>query len=979
MIRAALFALALIGQPALEGRTVGEVVLDIPRGIERAEIDAILQTARGRPYSPEEVDVDIRRLFAALPLRNVLVYAEPAGEQVRVEFKLLPRVVVGRIAVTGNEHLDRGDVLGVLEIKEGAEFREGALERIAPAVKRLYQSNGFFQPAMEVTKSQKGDRTMNVAVRIAEGARAKFGKVSIGGPPAGFAWLAGELGFDRGDYYSLEALQESKRRLAHALAVRGFRENNIEEPMVEFDAKVNRVNVAYKVATGPLVRFTFAGNHFFGAADIEDALGISAVEQLAPGQGDEFAVRLRDLYQSWGFHDAEVGLAVGGDGERERVYAYRVSEGSQRFIGALRFEGNRNLSAGRLAAAQGVRPRRFFDVVAAPNRGSLPQGKAAGNAAAIQQEYRRAGFLSARVLGWEIRDEDGVRTLVYRIEEGPQTRVGDMIFTGNKAFGDAALRGAIGLRQGGPFDPYAFEQGIESVRTLYARSGYVEAKVTGEPAFAAGTSAATVAVRVQEGARFRVGQVFLQGNTRTGDDVLRRNLDLRTGDVLNPDELLAAQRKLYGLGIFGSVVVEVLSKDPQAQIANLIVKVQEKNNGSVDFGLEVGSAEGVILSAEAAHRSLFGTARSLRARAEVSYRFDNFRDPKSSLPYPNEFRIETGYREPWLASTEWAGTVNLATERNRREKTYNLNSNQVAVGVDRAIGNRWRVLPHYWWEKDVFFPKRPPADCTEDDAGFDSSDPFYGATPQPVRSDSATRCDYNPNATDPTQVYDIPSNVNLGTYYVAGVESVFVGDYRNDRFAPTNGSLITYRVFYAVPALGSDFHFVRQDLALGNYLELAPRWIVAAGIRTGYIGLLKPTESLIKPQKYVLGGANSVRGFGLYEIFVPSGGGVVESREDGGRVMFNYQAELRFPLVWGLGGVLFQDAGQVWQDYDTVRLPLLYTAGTGLRYDTPIGPIRLDVGWKLNRKDVPCAGGPGTCDIDKVSRYEVHFAVGNAF
>jgi len=104
------------------------------------------------------------------------------------------------------------------------------------------------------------------------------------------------------------------------------------------------------------------------------------------------------------------------------------------------------------------------------------------------------------------------------------------------------------------------------------------------------------------------------------------------------------------------------------------------------------------------------------------------------------------------------------------------------------------------------------------------------------RRDDANRCDANPGASQPEDVRDLNSNVNLGTYYVAGIETVLLGDYRNDRFNPSDGWLTTYRVLYATPQLGSDFHFLRQDFLLGRYVQLAPRWVIAVGLRGAIFG-----------------------------------------------------------------------------------------------------------------------------------------------
>lgn len=934
--------LLLVARPArgqlTDGIRVHAIRFEIPEGIEEQEVKALMQTVAGQPLVFAALDADVRRLYLTLPVENVLVYAEEVSAGVALRLVLLPKKTVRDIRFVGNHSLDDQELLSVLDLKEGTEYQEDLVAKALVTIKRRYETEGFFGVHTATETRMASDRAVDILVRVREGPQARVGRITLVG--AQQPWISDAFELRTGRLYSKQALANARDSLIEELAKRGYLEHKVSEPAVTYNAATNRVGIALSVDPGPRIDFRFVGNHFFSTRDLRDMLGLEDLRHLPLGGSEEFVRNIVEHYQRYGFFFAHVTVErqEASDGSA-RTYWFRVHEGEQRFIREVAFEGNLSIPHDRLYAAQAVRVRGPLSFLVAPQRGTFPLSLQTVNDEAILQEYRKEGFLSAQILVREIQPRDDGLRLVYRISEGPRTRVEALEFTGNQRFDAYQLARELGVTRGTPFDPRAVDQGVERIRALYREEGYLDANVEAKPTLSHDNRLARLNISVREGPRYRVGQIFLQGNTRTSDSVLRRNLILQTGDVINPNVLLDAQRKLYSLGIFGAVAVDVVSKDPQAQVANVLVRVQERRNGSVDFGIGVGTAEGASLTAEVGHRNLWGTARSLRLLGEVSYRFEGF----DQFRNPNEYQVEMAYREPWLLRSDWAGRVITSTQRSRREKTYNFTINRVLVGGDRELGAHWRIVPQYVWEKDTFFPKNPAFECN----------PF---------------CEL-PNI-------NLPRGAASRTYYIAGVENFFVADYRDDRFSPRSGWLATGRVFYAQPKVGADFHFLRLDGMYGQHWSLGDGWGVSLGARVGNIWLLPPTTRLIKTQKYVLGGVNSVRGFGLDRIFVPAGPeSEIPSGEDGGLIMTNYQLELRFPLLWHLGGVIFHDGGQVWPDWSSVGFPVFLSAGTGLRYDTPVGPLKLDIGWKLNPEQVTRISA---APQDR-RPYEIHFAIGSVF
>ncbi len=922
------------------GRSVTRLTLNLPEGIAAEEVRGIIQSKQGARFDMQTVDLDVRRLYHTLPVENVVVEAESTDGGVAVVYRLVPRVFVSDVSVRGNEHADEDEILALLDTKEGGELKPGAAARIRRRVLELYRRDGFFQADVVVRFDEKSGRTVHVIVEIDEGERARIGRVTLAGVAPDQTWVSSALGLIPGKPYSRRGLLDARKDLSEALVKQGYRAYRIEEPAVTWNPRENTVNVAWLIETGPVITMRFVGNLFFSERDLYYALDLDDLKQMPPGGAEEIERQLVGLYQRWGFIDVSVELeSVVDENGDQQTFIFGIDEGRQRFIREVRFRGNQVLGDKPLYEAQRVRRRHWYSSIFAPSEGTFPQPMRLVNDELLLQTYQRSGFLGAEIKARELIELGDSLVLQYTLSEGARTLVSRLDFAGNVFFSDAQLEAVLDTPVGAPYDAVDFDAGVDRIRSLYRANGFIDVKVEDRTEFPDGVTSAVLKIDIDEGIQYRIGQIFVQGNTRTADEVIRRNLLVHTGDVVSPARLLDTQRKLYSLGIFGGVWVEILSRDAQARVANVIVRIQERANGNFDIGVGVGTAEGLSLAAELGHRNLWGTARSLRLLGEISYRFDRF----DRFREANEYHADLGYREPWLFDSKWAGRANYVTELNRREATYNYTVDRIILGAERNFTENWgfqpeslALYPQFVWERDVFFRK------DSDECGL-------------------LACQPNIN---------LPEGQESATWYVSGLDAFLLADYRNDRFNPNNGWVTTYHVFYAQPAIGSDFHFLRQDFLAGRYWPIADRTWFSFALRGGYIALLPPSDFLIKPHKFVLGGVNSVRGYGLDRIFVEVGRADIPGGEDGGLVMVNYQAELRFPIWQNLGGILFHDAGQVWADVSSVSLPLLYTAGTGLRYDTPVGPVRLDIGWKLNPGDAPGAD---------VSPYELHFAIGSPF
>lgn len=581
---------------------------------------------------------------------------------------------------------------------------------------------------------------------------------------------------------------------------------------------------------------------------------------------------------------------------------FEIDEGPRVRVGPIRFDGVRALEPSELE-------RIFADALGGP---WLVEEKVEAAVERLVEAYRRHGYPDARVVSVERRysedrSEAGLRVV---LEEGARVRVAEVRFEGDPP---PEIRSAtLATRQGQPYDPSAVERDRDALAQRLADLGYGDAQVKAEVVRSAGgdgESWATVHYRIEKGPRVRIRRIIVKNNYFTWDRVIRRELPFRPGDPYVPSQILEAQRRLYRLGLFRSVSLSPVSVAPG--LRDLHVRVAERPAGEAQYGFGYNTRSGLRNFLQLSHRNLFGTGRAVSLRGELN------QDPSNFLP--DEYLTTLDVREPRLLESWFDLRTNLVYQRSQRSiDEFSIRRFSFSTGLEREFAPGIQTSLLLEFEDSRVFDVAPDAVLTGQD---------------------------------------------VGRLRTVTLNPILVFDGRDDAFAPTRGVFETLRVRYGTPAFGSEVHFAKATAQHSQYFSLAPGWILVYAARVGIAEPLGRSSTIPIRERFFLGGRTSVRGFDENSIG-PRG---ERGNPIGGDFLLNGNGEFRFPLFWGLGGAVFVDGGGLYlRDRGISIREFRESAGPGLRYQTPIGAIRLDYGFKLDRRAGESIG-------------QVHFTIGNLF
>lgn len=827
-------------------------------------------------------------------------------------------VIVESIDVAGDLGLDRRTLLATLPQKSGQPLLEDRMLRGVYRLEDLYRERGFFAASVRLeVRSDEARKRAAVVYRVAAGERARVGAVAIDEPSGKLAVDAAlaALRARPGQLYDATLAREDPERLLRHLYRLGFRTATVApgEPVVDADRR--QVDLAYRVTLGPKIVVEIAGakekeltRHdllpFLGDAGFDEALVLQAID------------RIRGYYQDRGYYRVRVERSERRDPDLWRL-RLEVVPGDEFQMAALRFTGNESFPAERLERLFATSPRRLL----ARGSGRLVDDDLSTDLANLRLFYALQGFAAARV-GPAIVAESGRRlTVEVPIVEGVRRRVSRLALEGLEGVTATEARAALALAEGGPFHRLLLEQSVEQLRSLLESRGYREALVGQEVAWNDDQTLADVRLRVLSGRESRVEAVLVRGGQKTDPRYLRRATGLLPGDPISTAHLLEAQRNLYRLGIFSRVGVSTpRALEGTADEHEVVVDVEEGSRRSRSFGLGYDSESGARGLVRFGWLNLFGRAASLQLDLLASQK---------------EERYRLLFRQPMIGGRPFELRSLVYREGEKRD------SFDVARRGLQLVGER-----------------------------------------QFGRASVSLAYDYR--IVD-TQVFD-PEVFNLPrestNAHVASLTPALTWDRRDDPIEPTRGWLTAVQVERAAPVFDADANFLKAFLLGSGYLPLARWGTLALSVRFGGLEPFgrsratagQPFQSAIPPSElFFAGGRTSHRAYDRDELGIP-GETLSEAPIDRGRFVARGGAGLgllnfdwRFPILGDFGGVVFYDAGNIWTDWrDIDPRRAKGGLGCGLRYLSPIGPLRLEIGWKLDR-------------LKGESPYVWFFSLGNPF
>ncbi|MBA3638110.1 MAG: BamA/TamA family outer membrane protein [Acidobacteriota bacterium] len=553
--------------------------------------------------------------------------------------------------------------------------------------------------------------------------------------------------------------------------------------------------------------------------------------------------------------------------------------------------------------------------------------------------YTDRGFPNARVTSFnaQLNEDQTAVKIDVTIDEGQPLQAERVVlegFEGLPAEHRTTLDTSLPLKASQPLDRAILQASRETLLDELRDHGHPYASVRIGETPGSDDHQRVITFHAEPGPVARHGEIDISGNTSVSDNVVRRQLSFKPGDLYQLSKLRESQRRLYGLELFNFANVQPLQAEEKPTIVPTRVTVTEGKHRKVTFGVGYGTEEKARAEVDWRHVNFFGGART----AGVLARYSGL-DGGVRLNFNQPYLFSPAYSlsltgQVWHADEP---AFDLETRGGRATVTR-----QFARGGGPILGRRptMTLSLAYANEWESFsISNEALNDLTfRDELIALGLDPRFGTG---TGQRSALLLDASRNMTD--------NLVDAKRGYLASVHMEKAGS-----------------------ILGGTYDYYELTGEGRYYLSVANKAVIAAQVRGGSIAADGDSDALVPFQKrYFLGGASNLRGWGRFEVSPLSGGGL----PIGGTTFMNFSAELRVPVWSALGGVIFLDGGNVWTDsWDFNLSDLRYDVGPGLRYTTPIGPLRVDLGYQLNPLPGLLVNGK-----EQTRRFRFHFSFGQAF
>jgi outer membrane protein insertion porin family len=564
---------------------------------------------------------------------------------------------------------------------------------------------------------------------------------------------------------------------------------------------------------------------------------------------------------------------------------YQVDPGKKLKIRDVRFEGNAYFPAERIKKELGIADRVLF-------LGALNGKRAFEITREIQLLYEIEGFPAAQV-GLHFLLEGEQAEAVYEIEEGRQQRIKTIEIAGASLFTSEEIRSHLSLAEGGPFFRPFIRREIEKLSLFYLNQSVRGTKI--EPRIEAlGEDLYKVTFNIQEGRPVRIQSLFVSGNLVTRDNVIKRELRIKEGDPARIDNISVSKQNLEKLGVFSEVTIEEIPISESAEHVVITVREGDRNYAGVGIGLETGGNVRTASDLLDANLRVRGTAEFMRG---------NMFGSAASLSFVAQFslsekRFVATWQQPYfLFDLPIETFINGWIEEEDR----------ISFAFDREGVNVAGMRP-FFWGLDLLLSLG------------------YSRT-------TLTKLEVPPNEID-RQFYP---------YSKTSLAPSFIRERRDDAFNPQKGYFSSLALEWAFPLFQTEADFLKGLFKYQRYFSLVPRVLFGGTFRLG-LGMGKMPIH----ERFFAGGSNSFRGAEFDELGPkdPESGIPV-----GGKALILFNFELSFPVFSSLqnfSGVVFYDAGNVFYNRSDVDLSELeHAVGLGVRYRTPLGPVRLELGWNL--------------------------------
>jgi outer membrane protein assembly complex protein YaeT len=944
---------------ALQVQQEGEAVTD-------PLILSLVQTRIGAPLAIADVRETITHLISLTRYEDVQVYEDPVAGGVRLRYVLFPV-----------HEVDRLEFRGMIGVSEDV-LRRAVVERFGPApaasradevarwLQSVYRDRGYVAPTItpRIEITHKPDRA-SMVLDIDAGPRALMSSIQVDADDPADRTLFADTDIAAGRPYDAARVDDRLEKYQAELRARGFYEARATHS-VDFVNGGAEVRVA--VDRGPHVSVAFEGD-LLPEAEQERLVPIRAEASADEDLLEDANRAIEDYFHARGYRDALVSYTRDAAVPGELTIRFSIMRGLRYLVDMVALTGNTAIADTEL-----------LPIVRLKTGDPFVQNTLDAAVAGIRGLYRSRGFTQAMVMP-DVAEAPGRasgadRHLLVTLDvvEGPRTLVGSVNLSGNIVLPSAGIAASLATAVGKPYSEVEVAADRDRIDLEYRNRGYESVVVDPRVSLVDGNTRANVLFAITEGPQVIVDHIIIVGNRRTSTATIQRELLLRPGEPLGYAARIESQQRLSGLGLFRRVNITELTHESESR-RDVLVQVEEAPPTTISYG---GGLEGQTIlrptgpngqaeerfelaprgSFEIARSNLWGKNRSIDVftRASLKPRDILASDTGGAADQPvvntssygfNEYRVLATYREPKLFNTPADLLVTAILDQAKRS-SFNFRTREVRGEAGLHITPRISLAGRYSFQHTRLFDEK-----------FAPDDPVVPLIDR------------------------LFPQVRLSKF-----SNSVILDTRDDLLDPSKGVFLALNSDVAGRSFGSEVGFAKTFAQAFEYYRLPGRrrMILATGERMGLAHgfprvvrtidengntVNQTVQDLPASERFFAGGDTTVRGFSLDRLGTaqtisatgfPTGGN--------GEIVLN--VELRVDAAKGFTGVTFVDAGNIFPTASDLDITdLRPAAGFGVHYKSPVGPIRVELGFNLAPRELV----PGV----RERRTVLHISLGQAF
>lgn len=895
----------------------------------------------GQTLDRAKLRSSLKTLYRTGRFSNIQAEArrEP-NNQVSLVFTATENFFNGNVTVTGRPKHGptESQLINASKLQLGDLYSRDRIDQGIEAMRRVMQDFGFYETQITYTEIPHPEtQQMDIAFNMTAGPVARIGKVIVNGD-------AGMSPDEVAKNGKLKAGKPARNnvvpRALQRLRKKYTKQQRLEAQIAVVDRKwnpdANTIDYTFDIQRGPVVDIRTEGAKI-SRGRLRRYVPVYEENAVDDDLLNEGRRNIRDYLQTQGYFDATVQVAQQQDPKQDRVHIiYDIDRGERRKLQDLTIQGNKYFGTEDIRALMVTTPSSVL-----LSHGRYSQGILNRDLDTIQSLYQSNGFqqvkVTSEVVGNHAGDSDKMQVIVT-IDEGPQSTVNTLSITGNELVATEDIRNRLTTIERQPFSDANIGTDRNTVINYYFNQGFpdVQLETTAAPHNSDPTKI-DVVYKITEGPRVFVDRVMVSGIDNTKPDIVNREFEIRDGSPFSQASMVESQRRLYDLGIFNEVDTAVQNPEGEAKYKNVLFNIREARRWTLNYGLgfEIGTG------ADQGQGSGAQGNTGISPRASLDVTRINFRGRNQSLIFKSRYgrfvkRALASFDSPrWFDLPNWRLTLSAYYDDSRDVNTFASERVEASTQLTQVINRAEQLLYRFSY-------RRVKVDENSFPGGF-SPDliPLYS---RPVR---------------------------------VGMPSItYIRDRRDDPLNSTRGSYWTFDAGLASGIFGSEADFGRILAQYSSYHRFGNGYVLARSTRIGVESPFSNSEIVPLPERFFVGGGNSHRGFAINQAGPrdPSTGGPL-----GGNAMFVNNIELRLPpaplpfVGDNLSFVVFHDMGNAFSESREMWKNLLrfkqknpescrdlsptatcdfnyisHAIGAGVRYRTPIGPVRVDLGYNLN-------------------------------